>query len=131
MEISFFPPYVDDGIPSKTSNDYTHALGYSYDYDPSLMYCAEDMTAEGEHNWWLASCDLSGGASGGPWVQAMTSLGDGSVMSINSWGYIGELGMAGPKLNNLSAQCLYSAAQFSSLIEDFMDGDAGYIENCF
>ena len=51
--------------------DRTTALGYSYSDDPDFMYCAEDMTTEGTDNWWLPNCGLSGGASGGPWVQPL------------------------------------------------------------
>ena len=42
---------------SESSNDFTHALGYSYSEDPNFMYCAEDMTEVSIVNWWLASCN--------------------------------------------------------------------------
>ncbi|HIG40742.1 MAG: hypothetical protein ABGY96_23100 [bacterium] len=41
------------------------------DMDPNFMYCAEDMTTVETANWWLPSCELSGGSSGGPSVQPM------------------------------------------------------------
>lgn len=94
---------------------YTHALGYSYSEDPNFMYCAEDMGMEGADNWWLASCDLSGGSSGGPWVQPMdTDTGSGLLISVNSWGYTTSSGMAGPKLYGSSAECLFNAARDTS-----------------
>lgn len=71
MQMSFTTPSTGDGVPGANSDDFTHALGYSYSEDPNFMYCAEDMTIESSVNWWLASCDLSGGSSGGPWVQKM------------------------------------------------------------
>jgi hypothetical protein len=128
LPISFLSPYVDDG---ETTYDYTHALGYSYSDDPNFMYCAEDMTTEGADNWWLPSCRLSGGSSGGPWIQPMnTNSGSGPVMSVNSWGYANSPGMAGPKLVGTSAECVYSTA-LDSAPASTTDGDAaGIAVNC-
>jgi hypothetical protein len=125
MAISFAPPFTDDGNPSPASIDYTHALGYSYSDDPNFMYCAEDMTAESAVNWWLPTCGLSGGASGGPWVQPLSG-GDGPLISVNSWGYTGSPGMAGPKLSGTSAGCIFTQVKtqaFSSV--PTTDGDEG------
>ena len=108
--------------------DFTHALGYSYSDDPNLMYCAEDMTTEGAVNWWLPSCALSGGSSGGPWVQPMDeNSGRGPIISVNSWGYTTSPGMAGPNLINTSASCLFEQAKsihFAAIIPS-PDGEAG------
>jgi hypothetical protein len=127
LGISFTPPYHDDGDPSAASPDFTDALGYSYSDDPNFMYCAEDMTTTGNVNWWLPSCGLSGGASGGPWVQPMdTTTGSGPIVSVNSWGYTNQPGMAGPMLSGTSAQCIFTEAQglaFSAVPRT--DGDAG------
>jgi hypothetical protein len=91
--------------------DRTHALGYSYSQDPNFMYCAEDMTTNGTANWFLTNCGLSGGASGGPWIQPFdTTTGSGPIISVNSWGYTGgKPGMAGPKLSGTSASTLFDA----------------------
>lgn len=99
--------------PVTTGTDaFTHALGYSYSDDPNFMYCAQDLSTQGQWNWWLGSCGLSGGASGGPWVQPMnTTTGNGPIISVNSWGYTTSPGMAGPKLSGTSAQCLFTAAK--------------------
>jgi hypothetical protein len=100
---------------SPTVGDFTHALGYSYSDDPDFMYCAEDMATEGADNWWLGSCGLSGGSSGGPWVQPMdTATGSGPIMSVNSWGYSNQPGMAGPRLDDSSASCVFDAARTGS-----------------
>lgn len=104
---SFDAPDVD--VPD-SNDDRTTALGYSYSDDPNFMYCAEDMTTEGTANWWLPSCGLSGGSSGGPWVQSMGTNGSGPVISVNSWGYTDRPGMAGPKLSGTSAESLFTAA---------------------
>jgi hypothetical protein len=115
-----------------TPNDFTHALGYSYSEDPNFMYCAEDMTTEGSVNWWLPSCDLSGGSSGGPWAQPMDeSDGNGPVISVNSWGYTNQPGMAGPKLSGSSASCVFGDAiitQFAMV--PTADGDEGVATDC-
>jgi hypothetical protein len=114
-------------------NDFTHALGYSYSEDPNFMYCAEDMTTEGSVNWWLPSCDLSGGSSGGPWAQPMDeSEGNGPVISVNSWGYTNQPGMAGPKLSGSSASCVFGVATSTPLtgVVPTTDGDEGVETNC-
>lgn len=113
LPVDFLPPYVNDS----TALDYTHALGYSYSNDPNFMYCAQDMGTNGADNWWLGSCGLSGGSSGGPWVQPMnTTSGSGPIISVNSWGYTGgRSGMAGPKLSGTTAECLFNVAKSANL----------------
>jgi hypothetical protein len=106
--------------------DYTHAVGYSYSDDPNLMYCAEDLADLDNANWWLASCGLTGGSSGGPWMQPLfagTSL--GLLVSVNSWGYTGEPGMAGPKLFGTSAKGVFDCAKKSTGPAATGDGNAG------
>ena len=99
---------VDFGTPAV--GNHAHALGYSYSDDPNFMYCAEKLGTESTYNdYWLASCGLSGGASGGPWIQPMDeSTGSGSIISVNSWGYTGSPGMGGPPLTT-SAECVFDA----------------------
>lgn len=112
LPVQFTAPAVDRA----DSGDRTHALGYSYADDPNFMYCAEDMTTSGSVNWWLPSCGLSGGSSGGPWVQPMDSgTGTGPVISVNSWGYTNQPGMAGPKLSGTSASALFQTAQTAAV----------------
>jgi hypothetical protein len=98
------------GFDSGVVNTTTHALGYSYSEDPSFRYCAEPMSTASNVNWWLPNCGLSGGASGGPWLQPMDeAAGTGTIISVNSWGYTNQPGMAGPLLD-ASALCTYTAA---------------------
>jgi hypothetical protein len=131
LAISFDPPVYDDGGTSKDDADYTHGIGYSYADDPNLMYCAENMTTEGAYNWWLPSCGLSGGSSGGPWIQPLTN-GVGPVISVNSWGYTGAPGMAGPFLHVTSAACLFANAKDTTFGEvSDADGRQGIVvANC-
>lgn len=123
LAISFATPNFD----AAGTEDFTDALGYSYSEDPKLMYCAQEMTTNGTANWWLASCGLSGGASGGPWLQPVSS-GDGPIVSLNSWGYTNSPGMAGPKLSSdaSSAACVFSWAKAVNwLAVPTADGEAG------
>ena len=108
----------------------THALGYSYDVDPQFMYCADALQSLDADDWWLGNCGLSGGSSGGPWVQPMNATtGNGPVISVNSWGYTNQAGMAGPKLLGTSASCVFASAKSSSF-GAFADGEAGVKVNC-
>jgi hypothetical protein len=121
LSIDFMTPLYDDDVANGAdAPDYTHALGYSYSDDPNFMYCAEDMTTEGAVNWWLPSCDLSGGSSGGPWIQPMAD-GDGLIISVNSWGYTTTPGMAGPQLDTTTAEHVFNIARCA----DFSVGSQG------
>jgi hypothetical protein len=122
MVVSFSAPAVDA---------LTHALGYSYDVDPQFMYCADPVENFDAANWWLPNCGLSGGSSGGPWSQPFnTGTGNGPIMSVNSWGYTGSPGMAGPKLSGTSAACVYATAKSAPLGVSYLDGDAGVTVSC-
>lgn len=127
LQITFDTPISNDGMPGADSDDFTHALGYSYSDDPNLMYCAEDMTLIEGDDWWLPSCELSGGSSGGPWVQPMdNAAGSGPVISVNSWGYTTAPGMAGPMLDTSSAACVFQDAINTSFDDvPVTDGEAG------
>lgn len=129
FDIDFLTPYVNDGDPAEGSLDWTHALGYSYSEDPFFMYCAEDMTIEGTDNWWLPSCQLSGGSSGGPWIQPMNeNTGSGPIISVNSWGYTTSDGMAGPFLSGTTAECVFDAAKTAPLsLASNPDGQQGFV----
>jgi hypothetical protein len=41
--------------------------------------------------------------------------GDGTIVSVNSYGYGTQPGMGGPKLNGTSASCLFAAAKTAAL----------------
>ena len=122
IPISFAVPKFD---VANSSTDYTTALGYSYDEDPKFMYCAEDMQQLDQANWWLDTCGLSGGSSGGPWMQPFNG-GTGSLISVNSWGYTNQPGMAGPKLSGTSASCVFTLAKSTSFASvPTTDGNEG------
>lgn len=107
MAIDFTEPAFDIGTTA-ADIDYTYGLGYSYSDDPNFMHCADNLTTEGTDNWWIAPCGMSGGSSGGPWVQPMNTVtGNGPIISVNSWGYTTSAGMAGPILSGTSAGCIF------------------------
>jgi len=142
MPVNFGSAAAIDTVPGKASGDFTWALGYSYSDDPNFMYCAEDMsTAQEPDDWWLPSCGLSGGSSGGSWLQKGTGssadgsdIGDtGEIMSVNSWGYTTGPGMAGPKLDRgvSSAECVFDNAKALSLtLESEAYGRQGAAVTC-
>lgn len=103
---------------------YTYALGYSYSDDPNFMYCAESVAIEGDYkDWWLPSCLLSGGSSGGPWVQNGTSnwiggTDNAGIISVNSWGFQNSAGMGGPRLYGTTAERIFCNAKNSDPSSD-------------
>jgi hypothetical protein len=117
MDVSFAAP---------TAGDVSYALGYSYSVDPQFMYCSDPMQDLNADNWFLPNCGLTGGSSGGPWSQPFNvSTGNGPIISVNSWGYTNQPGMAGPKLSGTSASCIFANAQSAPLGGTYADGDAG------
>jgi hypothetical protein len=124
IPVSFSTPLFE---VANSSNDRTTALGYSYSEDPNFMYCAEDMEQLDQANWWLPSCGLSGGSSGGAWMQPFSG-GSGSLVSVNSWGYTNSPGMAGPKLSGTSASCVFALAKSTGFASvPTTDGNEGAI----
>lgn len=128
LPLSFSTPNYD----APDDSDVTYALGYSYSDDPFFMYSKEDMTTEGTDNWWLPSSGLSGGSSGGPWVQPMDeATGSGPIISVNSWGYTDQPGMAGPFLDSTTAACVLTHAETGDLnLANAPDGEAGIAATC-
>lgn len=129
LPIQFSAPAVLSG-PS----GFTHALGYSYNNDPEFQYCAETLSSTSDFgSLALFSCEMTGGSSGGPWIQPMDiATGEGPIVSINSWGYNGESGMYGPPLFGNSAECLFQKAENTGLtsLDTAGEGDAGVIVTC-
>jgi hypothetical protein len=114
--------------PAPAAGATTHALGYSYSEDPSFMYCAEPLGTEPSYgDWWLSQCGLSGGSSGGPWLQPVDS-GEGPIVSVNSWGYTNQPGMGGPRLHDTSAGCVFSRAQSQPF--DAVSTSRGAVADC-
>jgi hypothetical protein len=66
-----------------------------------LIYCSQNVGQDANManlTWALSSCTMTGGSSGGPWM-ASFATDRGSLVSVNSYGYTGLVGMYGPKFN--------------------------------
>ena len=105
------------GINSVGVNDRLAAFGFpaagKY-HGNDLTYCAGPVGQDagtGNATWALA-CDMTGGSSGGGWLEGVNeSNGNGGVLSsLNSYGYSGVRNMYGPKFN-LETQATYNAAR--------------------
>ncbi len=115
LELAVTPMTIRFSAPTDSG---ASAFGYSYNQDPKQMYCSQTRAAtNGGDNWWLDQCGLTGGASGGPWLDEYPAAGTGEIVSVNSWGYSSSPGMAGPKLDGSSGTnrnrlpiCVYNAA---------------------
>jgi hypothetical protein len=77
------------------------AAGKYHGYD--LTYCKGPIgtDANAGNATWSVPCDMTGGSSGGPWVETGDpTLANGTVLSsLNSYGYSGVKNMYGPKFN--------------------------------
>lgn len=100
---------------------FLHSLGYSLDKDPAFRYCADDMStlvgAADYENLWLSACGLTSGASGGPWLRDLDEHGTGSIVSVNSWGFVDTPGMGGVNFATSeggTAECLFDVAERTS-----------------
>jgi hypothetical protein len=109
---------MDLDFDVRPQNEFTVALGYSADRDPSFRYCTDDMSTIMGVPWyvnlWLDRCGMTGGASGGSWLIDMNQRGEGTVVSVNSWGFTDKPGMAGPDFRTSSgsfAECLFEKAR--------------------
>ena len=76
--------HIDVSFAAAQTGQTGTALGYSYKDDPWFMYCQETMGTNGSYNYWLDSCGMTGGSSGGPWMQPFDQ-GNGTLISVNSW----------------------------------------------
>ncbi len=106
IPVSFTAPALGTG---------TYGIGYPGANDPQLRYCADLLATPTLNSYgglWLDGCGLTGGASGGPWLQpGGSTIGAGPIVSVNSYGYTNRVGMGGPRLHGTSAACLYSTAR--------------------
>lgn len=96
IEVSFEPAVTS----VKADMPFTYALGYSYKHDPNFQHCAEQLALHHYYSTlYLSGCLLSGGASGGPWIQGNED--SHKLISVHSWGKKdGSPGSGGPRLDN-------------------------------
>jgi V8-like Glu-specific endopeptidase len=108
MAKSFGAPAVG----SQTFNFGYPAAGKYHGYD--LVYCSDQIFNDplNSNLTFGVDCDMTGGSSGGPWL-ANFSSGNGTVDSVNSYGYSGQKKEYGPKFNS-NTSATFSAALTAS-----------------
>jgi V8-like Glu-specific endopeptidase len=77
-----------------------------------LVYCKGAIGTDPNMSdaTWSMSCDMTGGSSGGPWVQASAAdYGDAILSGLNSYGYSGVKNMYSPKFT-LGTKAVFDAA---------------------
>jgi hypothetical protein len=77
-----------------------------------LIYCKGPLGTDslnGNATYGVA-CGMTGGSSGGPWLESLGTDGVGTAMSLNSYGYQGITAMYGPMFNNWT-EAVYDAAR--------------------
>jgi hypothetical protein len=68
------------------------------------------------------ACNMTGGSSGGGWLDGdFTSFGGADLRSLNSYGYTGVENMYGPKFNS-KTQAVYNAANGSLTTNQIVSG---------
>jgi V8-like Glu-specific endopeptidase len=78
-----------------------HVFGYPAGtpyHGNDLVYCAGATGVAPDTGDWALTCDMTGGASGGPWLYGSANPADGSgeVISVNSYRISGGTGVYGP-----------------------------------
>lgn len=107
-------------VNSLTANDSVYAFGYpaQFPYNGSkLIYCSGPITADSKNGGltWGLGCNMTGGASGGPWLGLFnSSTYVGNLSSVNSYKYTNDsTRMYGPKFN-ANTQAAFEAAKTAS-----------------
>ncbi len=78
----------------------------------NLTYCAGPVGYDpyNSNSTYRMDCNMTGGSSGGPWLSGFDETsGDGTLSSLNSYGYSGVRAMHGPWFNS-DTQDVYGAA---------------------
>ncbi len=87
-------------------NPVTYLFGYpaAQKYKGNdLVYCSGPLGLDPNtgNSTYRVGCNMTGGSSGGPWFSPFGSPpGEGTLMSVNSYGYSGVTAMHGPQLNS-------------------------------
>lgn len=80
-----------------------HAFGYPAQGKyggGDLVYCAGDTITDPKYDTWGLACDMTSGASGGPWIRDFSTAQE--LNSVNSYKYLGgkfKNYMFGPKFD--------------------------------
>jgi V8-like Glu-specific endopeptidase len=106
-----FPIQVNKNFNGQTLSAFGYPAAGKY-HGSDLVYCkgpvGQDTNANNET--WSMACDMTGGSSGGPWVQASAAdYSDAILSSLNSYGYSGVKNMYGPKFTSGTTAALGAA----------------------
>ncbi len=104
-----------------------HAFGYPaqtpYDGD-ELIYCFDNAGRDALTGSWSLGCDMTGGASGGPWLYGSgnPASGSGEVASVSSYRQFPDNGrLYGPRFD-AKTNAVYAAAKAASPSGSDIDG---------
>jgi hypothetical protein len=109
------PDSLAIGYSGVSSGNVLYAFGYpaAAPYDGTdLVYCSGKIGQDffNANATWSIVCNMTGGASGGPWMSAFSeSSGIGTLASLNSYRYSFSNRMYGPKFTTYT-QAVYNAA---------------------
>ena len=101
--VGSLPIEYDGSYAGATLSAFGYPAAGKY-HGKDLVYCrglvGTDPNTAG--TTWSMPCDMTGGSSGGPWVQATDTAGytNAVVGSLNSYGYSGLKYMFGPQFNS-------------------------------
>ena len=111
----------------RESNTYRAEIGFAagdtlsaFGYPAAGRYKGKDLTycrgpigqdPQTSNTTWSMACNMTGGSSGGPWVESTdtTTFANSTLSSLNSYGYSGGKAMYGPKFNG-NTQAVFNAA---------------------
>jgi len=110
VTVGSYPLVVPGFAKGSTANSFGYPAATPYN-GTDLVYCAnpvfEDTSAL--NSTWGLSCNMTGGASGGPWMSNFTTASIG-LSSVNSYKYSRDKNsMYGPKFNSFTSTT-YSVA---------------------
>jgi V8-like Glu-specific endopeptidase len=76
-----------------------------------LTHCSGAVTVADDVGGWRMTCDMTGGASGGPWLHGAADPADGSgaVGSVSSYRIKGDAGLYGPRLDSATRAVIDAA----------------------
>jgi hypothetical protein len=107
-----FPIQVNKNFSGQTLSAFGYPAAGKY-HGADLVYCKGPVGTDANtgNATWSMACDMTGGSSGGPWVQEgnQANYADAILSSLNSYGYSGVKNMYGPKFTTGTTTALNAA----------------------
>lgn len=109
-----------------SAGDAVDAFGYPAEtpYDGGdLTHCAGPLVAEPSIPSWGLTCDMTGGASGGPWIRGSSDPAQpgGEVVSVSSFRPLGDTRLFGPRFDGRTGR-VYQEARSATPDATGIDG---------